>query len=71
MNHKDLIGRRIRAARVGQDWTQAELSRVSGIDRCKISNVEYGRKGISIPTLIVIADALGVTTDYLLGRTGG
>ena len=48
--------------------TQTQLSRKTGLNRQHIHQLIYGTVDPQGKTLIRLADALGVTTDYLLGR---
>jgi len=62
------VGRRIAAARVMADLTQRELSDRAGIPQSALARIERGnRPQLSVGTLYAIAQALHVSTDYLLG----
>jgi transcriptional regulator with XRE-family HTH domain len=68
----ETIGQRVRAARERHGMTQAELSRRIHASINAINMLEIG--SISDPKssrVLAIAEVLGVTTDYLLGRTEG
>ena len=69
--HKELnheIGERIRAIRESQAKTREQLAEVAHISPQFL--FETGRKGMTARTLIGIAVALNVSTDYiLLGHT--
>lgn len=54
------IGNAVLDARTNAEITQAELSRITGIDQGDISKIENGTANPSINTLKRIADALGV-----------
>jgi len=69
MNINEIIGERMRLARTRKDWNQSDLARAVNKPRQHISQVEQGRQQPRAELLIDIADALGVTIDYLLGRT--
>jgi transcriptional regulator with XRE-family HTH domain len=69
MNINEIIGERIRLARTRKDWNQSDLARAVNKPRQHISQVEQGKQQPRAELLIDIADALGVTIDYLLGRT--
>ena len=45
-----------------------QLSSMSDISATTLENYEEGRSGPSVPSIISLADALDVSTDYLLGR---
>lgn len=66
---RTLLAANVRRLRSERGWTMAVLaSRVGARDRQTIAKI--CRAGVcSIEMLIRLADALGVTTDYLLGRT--
>ena len=66
--------RRVTAARVDtrplkECLTQAELGDACGLHLSHISQIEKQHRLPSVPTLVTIATALGVSTDYLLGLT--
>lgn len=69
MNINEIIGERMRLARTRKEWNQSDLARAVKKPRQHISQVEQGRQQPRAELLIDIADALGVTIDYLLGRT--
>jgi mRNA interferase RelE/StbE len=46
--------------------TQSALSRMSGVNRVQIADIEAGRSAGSIETMRKLADALGVTIDDLV-----
>jgi len=61
--------KRIRARRAALGMTQQQLADACGIDPSTVSKWE---KGVQLPpsnVLPALCDALGVTADYLLGRT--
>lgn len=49
--------------------TQEQMGELFGIKASSYSNYETGRRKISIDMLETIADKLGTSTDYILGRT--
>lgn len=60
------IGLRIRKARTARSMTLQELASASGVSTSMLSLVERGRVSPSIGSLIVIAEALGVTMSDLI-----
>lgn len=50
-------------------WSQAELAAKAGMPSTSIAHFEAGARKPSFDTLRKLANALDVTTDYLLGRT--
>ena len=64
----DRFGIRLRTLRKARGMTQIEMSIEFGIDRSFISDVERGKKAISLPLLEVIAIGFGLTmSDLLVG----
>ena len=64
----DIFPQRLRAAREMRDLNQGELARRAGLQASAISHFETGARKPSFDNLKRLADALKVTTDYLLGR---
>lgn len=62
------LGNRIRAERQRRGITQEKLAERVDISTNFMSLIENGRN-MSVETLVKIADALGVTVDYLLNDT--
>lgn len=60
------IGSRIREIRKENGWTQAKLAEKSGVEPSNISHIERAATKLSLPTLINIANALGVTLDEIV-----
>jgi transcriptional regulator with XRE-family HTH domain len=59
---------RLRAARELREWSQSELAARAGMPPSSIAHFETGTRKPSFDTLKRLANALVVTTDYLLGR---
>ena len=59
------IGSRIRELRTAKGWTQATLAEESGVEPSNISHIERGATKLSLPTMVSIANALGVTLDEI------
>jgi transcriptional regulator with XRE-family HTH domain len=65
----ETLGRRIRRARLRLDITQKVLAERTRISRTAMNLLEKGdTTDPRMSTLIALADALGVTMDYLAGR---
>ena len=60
---------RLRAARELRQLSQAELAHRAELQPSAVSHFETGTRKPSFDNLRRIADALRVTTDYLLGRS--
>lgn len=59
---------RLKIARSLKRWAQSDLADATGFAVSAISHFECGRRAPSLASLARLADALGVTTDFLLGR---
>lgn len=64
-----MFAKRLRQAREERGWSQQQLADRVGIARVTITMYEAGEREPDFETLTKLAQALGVTTDYLLGRT--
>lgn len=64
------IGDRLKELRVKHNWTQEDLSRVSGVKIATIQKLEGGYNNIykaQFNTLYGLASAFGVSIEYLVG----
>ena len=59
------IGNRIKELRTAKGWTQAKLAEKSGVEPSNISHIERAATKLSLPTLVNIANSLGVTLDEI------
>ena len=64
-----LLGKRIQTIRKKKGLSQAKLSEIIDKTPAYVSYIESGIKSPSLDTLILIANALGVTTDMLLAES--
>lgn len=62
-------GERVALWRKKKKLTQEELAIKINLTKAAVSNYENGHSTPSNETLVALADALDVDTDYLLGRT--
>ena len=60
------FGRRLKDLRQERELTQVSMARRFGIDRSFISDVERGRKSMSLPMLEVVALGLNLSLSDLL-----
>ena len=60
------LARGLAAVRQDLGLTQAQLASAAGVTPSAISQVESGSRGLSVDTLIALADRLGVTLDRLV-----
>jgi transcriptional regulator with XRE-family HTH domain len=65
----DLVGERVRAARVEAGFTVRELARRIGLSASHVSQVERGLGAFSVPALYAVASELGVSMNALLAAS--
>ena len=65
----EIFRERLRAARDLRGLSQGDLAGRAGLPPSSIAHFETGSRKPSFDTLRKLANALEVTTDYLLGRT--
>lgn len=63
------IGQRIKITRIKKKLTQEVLSEKINVSPQHVSNIETGNSSVSLPTLVAIANTLGVSVDELLCDT--
>ena len=65
-----LLAERLRTVREAQGWSQTALAARAGLDLGNVNELERQQKpSVRADTIVALADALHVSTDYLLGRT--
>ena len=65
----EIFQKRLKVAREQlRKWSQSELAGKAGMPPSSIAHFETGSRKPSFDTLRRLANALDVTTDYLLGR---
>lgn len=70
MADRDSLGERLLLSRRRAKLTQQELHIKAGVGLNTITRLEQGRsQQVSTAVLLRLAETLGVSTDYLLGRT--
>ena len=69
MEYKETMGKRISDLRKGKGMTQEQLAQLLGVTPKAVSKWENDLSCPDISILPQLAEALGVTTDELLGRT--
>ncbi|MCJ7602393.1 MAG: helix-turn-helix domain-containing protein [Desulfobulbaceae bacterium] len=65
----EIFKARLRNARESRELSQGELAKRAGLQASAVSHFETGARKPSFDNLKRLADALRVTTDYLLGRS--
>lgn len=68
MGQSQIFQERLRTAREFRDLSQGELAIRAGLQASAVSHFETGTRKPSFDNLKRLADALKVSTDYLLGR---
>ncbi|MBR5545622.1 MAG: helix-turn-helix transcriptional regulator [Clostridia bacterium] len=65
MDYVDL-GKRVRARRMELNWTQERLAQEIGVSTSFVGHIERGSRKASIDTLVLLANAMEISTDELL-----
>lgn len=60
------IGKRLKEIRLSKGLPQDAVAGAAEVNTSHISNIENNHVKVSLPTLIYICNALGVTVDYVL-----
>ncbi|MFD1196831.1 helix-turn-helix domain-containing protein [Brucella gallinifaecis] len=63
-----IFQQRLRRAREIRGWSQSDLATEAGMPPSSIAHFETGTRKPSFDTLRRLANALDMTTDFLLGR---
>jgi transcriptional regulator with XRE-family HTH domain len=62
------IGLRIKKIRARKGFTQDQLAELAGLNRVHLYRLETGRQSMTMRTLKVISDALGVRIRDIVGK---
>ena len=62
------VGERIANLRMNQNMTREQVAQAAGLSVKFIYEVEKGRKGLSVDSLLKIANALSCSSDQILGE---
>lgn len=68
LSPSEIFRRRLLEAREKSGLTQAQLAERAGMTAAAVSHFETGSRRPSFENLLRLAEALRVSTDYLLGR---
>jgi transcriptional regulator with XRE-family HTH domain len=60
------FGRRLRVLRQRRGWTQLQLGEKLGLDRGYISDIENGKRNVSLEVLEIIATGFEMSVSGLL-----
>ncbi len=64
----EIFQQRLKEARDLREWSQSQLGERAGMPSSSVAHFETGSRKPSFDTLRRLANALDVTTDFLLGR---
>lgn len=62
------IGKKLKEIRISKGLTQEYIANMADVNTSHISNIENNRVKISLPTLVHVCNALGITVDYVLSN---
>jgi transcriptional regulator with XRE-family HTH domain len=62
------IGATIRKLRLRHGWSQDVFADRSGLNRAHVGEIERGESNVTIQTLKIVADTLGVRIHNLIGK---
>ena len=65
-NISSKLGQNMKRIRTKKNMSQGDIARALGVDRGYISNIESGKKNLTLATIQKLANALGVSADELL-----
>jgi transcriptional regulator with XRE-family HTH domain len=54
---------------MAQGWSQQEFAKKTGIPYPTLSRIEHGEQSMHYERIVVLAEALKCSLDYLVGRT--
>lgn len=66
----ECVARRIRAERKKENMSMEKLAELSNVSLQTIKDIEHAKRACQIDTLVAIASALNLSTDYILGILG-
>jgi len=69
MNARNIIGLRVRVARVKKGLSQSQLAKMIGVNQSAIAHIESGTNIPSALNVVSLSQALEVSTDHILGNT--
>lgn len=63
-----VFAKRLKEARLSAGLTRPQLVEKSGVSKNSIFNLEHEKHIPNLYTIVALADALGVSLDWLVGR---
>ena len=67
----NILAKSARECREAKGWSRQQLANAADIHRHTVDNIEAGLHAPSIYTVMLLADALGVSLDEYVGRKKG
>ncbi|MCR4672533.1 MAG: helix-turn-helix domain-containing protein [Lachnospiraceae bacterium] len=64
------LGKRLKELRIKKGLTQDQLAEMTDLSGAQISTFETGKRNVTLPNLISLAEALETSLDYLVYGTG-
>jgi len=65
-NEAKKLGKNLKRIRTGKKLSQGDITRLLGVSRGFISNIENGKTNPTLATITKLAKAIGVSSDELL-----
>ena len=65
-NISSKLGQNMKRIRTKKNMSQGDIARAIEVDRGYISNIESGKKNLTLATIQKLANALGISADELL-----
>ena len=65
----NIFAERLKQLRKSKGMTQSDIGRVLGSTKSCIMKLEKGQNTTTLSNAILLSDVLGVSIDYLVGRT--
>jgi len=62
------VGKRVKKIRKARGFTQDQLAELTGLNRVHLYRLESGKQSMTLRTLKLIADTLGVRVRDLIGN---
>ena len=69
MYHQETLGDRLNYLRLKEDQTLNEIAALLKLSPADISEIEAGRRTITLEQLVTLSSHFHVSTDFLLGMT--
>lgn len=66
MNESAKLGKNLKRIRTAKGISQGEISRILGVDKGFVSNIENGKTNPTLATIAKLAKAIGVSVGELM-----